>query len=66
MGHRIRELLSRSALLPEGCDGKAEVLQVNGFLAGSHSLSLKFTTAAGPAYHFVYDCGTDTLTEYST
>ena len=54
------------ALLPEGCDVKAGVLQVNGFLNGSHSLSLKFTTADGTAYRFAYDCDADTLMEYST
>lgn len=66
MGYRIRELLSQSALLPEGCDVKAGVLQVNGFLTDSHSLSLKFTTADGTAYRFAYDCDADTLMEYST
>ena len=64
MGGHVRELLSQSGLLPEKCDVSAGTLRLHGFQVGSHLLRITFAVD-GAAYHFVYDCDDDTVTEWN-
>lgn len=64
MGGHVRELLSQSGLLPENCDVSAGTLRLHGFQVGSHLLRMTFAVD-GAAYHFVYDCDDDTVTEWN-